>query len=307
MARGGEALQAFDYVAAQSVEQAVALLSKGGDGARVLAGGTDLLVQSREGRLRASLLVDIKPVPEVNELVYDPAEGLRLGAAVPCYRTYNDPAVSMAYPGLIDAVSLIGGIQIQGRASVGGNLGNASPAADSIPALIVHGAACEIAGPGGRRQVPVEKFCTGPGQTVLQRGEFLLSLLVPPPRPGFGAGYLRFTPRNEMDIAVAGAGASVVIDQDGRTVLSARVALSAVAPTPLFVPQAGEALVGRQVSDQASWEAAIDEAARIARAATRPISDMRGSAAQRKHLAAVLTRRALQRAVERARKSLGEA
>ncbi|UCC63394.1 MAG: xanthine dehydrogenase family protein subunit M [Anaerolineae bacterium] len=294
-------MQAFDYVAAHSIEQATALLSQDGDQARVLVGGTDLLVQLREGRLRVRRLVDIKPIPELNQLIYAPLEGLRLGAAVPCYRIYGDPTIANAYPGLIDAVSLIGGVQIQGRASVGGNLSNASPAADTIPALIVHKAVCDIAGPSGRRQVPVEDFCTAPGQTVLRRGEFLISLLIPPPEPGFGAHYLRFIPRNEMDIAVAGAGASVVLDDSGATILSARVALAAVAPTPLFVPEVGETLAGRQVSD-----AAIEEAARIAQAAARPISDMRGTAAQRQHLSAVLTRRALHRAVERARATLGE-
>ena len=292
-------MQAFDYFAAHSVQEAVALLSGDAGQARALAGGTDLLVQLREGRLRTRRLVDIKPIPEVNELLYDPEEGLRLGAAVPCVRIYGDPAVAEAYPGLVDAVALIGGVQIQGRASVGGNLGNASPAADTIPALIVHAAACVIAGPSGRREVPVEDFCTGPGQTVLEKGEFLVLLRLPPPQPGFGAGYLRFIPRNEMDIAVAGAGASVVLGKGGTTFHSARVALAAVAPRPLFVPEAGDALAGRPVS-----EAAIDEAARIARATARPISDMRGTAAQRKHLAEVLTRRALHRAVERARQGL---
>jgi len=297
-------LQAFDYVAANSIQEAVGLLSQDGDRARVLAGGTDLLVQLREGRLKAGLLVDIKSIPELNELAFDAMAGLRLGAAVPCFRIYTDTTVAEAYPGLIDAVSLIGGIQIQGRASVGGNLSNASPAADTIPALIVHQAVCEIAGPDGRRQVPVEEFCIAPGQTVLQKGEFLISLSVPPPQSGFGAHYLRFIPRNEMDIAVAGAGASVLLDESDMTIRSARVALAAVAPTPLLVAEAGEALIGCQVSDGAASEAAIEEAAQIAKAMARPISDMRGTAAQRKHLSAVLTRRALRKAIERARKTL---
>lgn len=297
-------MQAFDYVAANSIKEAVGLLSQDGDRARVLAGGTDLLVQLREGRLRAGLLVDIKSIPELNELTFDTMAGLRLGAAVPCFRIYSDTTVAKAYPGLIDAVSLIGGIQIQGRASVGGNLSNASPAADTIPALIVHQAVCEIAGPDGRRQVPVEAFCIAPGQTVLRKGEFLVSLHIPPPQPGFGAHYLRFIPRNEMDIAVAGAGASVLLDESDMTIRSARVALAAVAPTPLFVAEAGEALIGCQSSDEAACETAIEEAALIAQAEARPIGDMRGTAAQRKHLSAVLTRRALRKAIERARKTL---
>lgn len=293
-------MQAFDYVAAQNVDEVVSLLSQDGKQSRILAGGTDLLVQMREGRLKAERLIDIKAIPEAGELIYSPVRGLQLGAAVSCFRIAGNPAVANAYPGLIDAIALIGGVQVQGRATVGGNLGNASPAADSIPALIVHEAICEIAGPDGRRQVPVEAFCTGPGQTVLRKGEFLVKLLVPPPKPGLGAHYLRFIPRNEMDIAVAGVGAAVQLDERGDVIQSARIALGAVAPTPLFVPAAGEALAGRKVSDEA-----IEGAAQIARAAVRPIGDMRGSEAQRKHLAAVLTRRALRKAVERAIANLG--
>lgn len=289
-------MQDFDYMAPHSIAEVISLLSRNGDQARILSGGTDLLVQLREGRRRATLLVDIKRVPEVNELSYDPVTGLRLGAAVTCYRIGRNPAIVHAYPGLMDAISLIGGIQIQGRASVGGNLCNASPAADSIPALIVHRAVCILAGPHGYREVPVEGFCIAPGQTVLQRGEFLVWLQVPPPQPGFGAAYLRFTPRNEMDIAVVGAGASVILDESRTSFVSARIALGAVAPTPLFVPEAGAWLAGRKISSEA-----IEEAARIAQAAARPITDMRGTAAQRRHLSAVLTRRALERAIQRAR------
>jgi carbon-monoxide dehydrogenase medium subunit len=293
-------VQAFDYVLAQSLEHAIALLSQDGDSARVLGGGTDLLVQLREGRRQARLLVDVKGIPELNDLGYDPASGLRMGAAVPCHILCRYPALAEAYPGLIAAISLIGGTQIQGRASVGGNLCNASPAADAIPALIVHRAVCAIWGPGGPREVPAEEFCVAPNRTVLQPGELLVAVHVPPPGPGFGAHYLRFIPRNEMDIAVVGAGAAVVLDARGESFVAARIALAAVAPVPLFVPAAGESLVGRQVSDQA-----IREAARIAQAATRPIDDMRGTIAQRRHLAEVLTRRALWKAVERARAAGG--
>ncbi len=297
-------MQAFDYVRAQSTEQAVALLAEAGDSARVLAGGTDLLAQMKEGRRKVALVVDVKFIPELNELCYDPAEGLWLGAAVPCYRIYGNPAVAHAYPGLIDAASLIGGVQVQGRASLGGNLCNASPAADSIPALIVHSAIARIAGPGGRREVPVAAFCTGPGRTVLEPGELLVALHLPPPPPGFGAAYLRFIPRNEMDIAVTGAGAAVQLDGRGETIVAARVALGAVAPTPLYVKEAGDALIGRPVAEA---ESAIASAAEIAQAAAQPIGDMRGTVAQRKHLAAVLTRRALRRALERAQTTLGGA
>ncbi len=286
-------MQDFAYYKATNEADVISWLS--GNSARILSGGTDLVVQLREGRRTADRVVDIKDLPAANELVFDPIDGLRLGAAVPCYRICGEAAVTHIYPGLIDAIALIGGTQIQGRASVGGNLCNASPAADSIPALIVHRAVCIIAGPPGRREVPAEDFCIAPGQTVLQRGEFLVSVRVPPPADRFGAAYLRFIPRNEMDIAVAGAGASVVLDEARTTIVAARIALSAVAPTPLFARAASEYLAGRAVSVET-----LAEAARLAQAAARPITDMRGTAAQRKHLVAVLTRRALAKAIERA-------
>lgn len=289
-------MQAFNYVRAQDLSEVISCLAGDRAQACILSGGTDLLAQLREGRRAAALVVDIKHVPEANTLEYDPAQGILLGAAVSCRRVCGHSEIARAYPGLIDAIALIGGTAIQGRASVGGNLCNASPAADSIPALIVHRAACVIAGPTGRRETPVEAFCTGPGQTVLQRGELLLALRVPPPPARFGAAYLRFIPRNEMDIAVVGAGASVTLDESRTRFLSARIALGAVAPTPLLVVEAGDYLAGKTVTAEA-----VVEAARIAQAAARPISDMRGTAAQRRHLAQVLTRRALEKAIERAK------
>jgi carbon-monoxide dehydrogenase medium subunit len=291
-------LKAIDYAAPKSVSEAVALLAEKGDRARVLAGGTDIIVQVREGRRDLDLLVDAKHIPELNELAYDPHQGLRIGAAVPCYRIYEHAEIARAYPGLIDAVALIGGIQIQSRASVGGNLCNASPAADTIPALIAHETVCLIAGPGGTREVPVEKFCTAPGRNVLTRGEFLVSLRMPPPRPSSGAAYLRFIPRNEMDIAVVGAGVAVTLDKAKSRCTGARIALAAVAPTPLLVPEAGAALVDGVLSDNL-----IARAAQLAQAAARPISDMRGDADYRRHLVGVLTRRALQAALARAKES----
>jgi carbon-monoxide dehydrogenase medium subunit len=289
-------LQDFDYVSPTTVNEVVALLSSGNGQAQILCGGTDLLAQLREGRRRASLLVDIKRVPDANALAFDPVAGLRLGAAVSCDRFCDDPDVKANYPGLVDAVSLIGGVQIQGRASIGGNLCNASPAADAIPALIVHEAVAVTAGPQGGREIPVQSFCSGPGQNVLQPGEFLVYLRVPPPRPHFGAHYLRLIPRNEMDIAVAGAGASVLLDEAGRRLISGRVALAAVAPTPLYIAETGEFLAGKEITPEV-----IAGAARIAQEAVKPIDDMRGTAEQRRHLAGVLTCRALEKAILRAR------
>jgi CO/xanthine dehydrogenase FAD-binding subunit len=289
-------MRTIQYAAPESIRDAVALLSEFGARARILAGGTDLIVQLREHVREIDVVVDGKQIPDLMALAFDPARGLTLGAAVPCYRIYHDPTVVRLYPGLIDAVSLIGGTAIQGRASVGGNLCNSGPAADSIPPLIVLSATARIAGPDGERTVPVEEFCTGPGCNVMQNNEFLVSLHLPPPQPHSGARYLRFIPRNEMDIAEVGAGASVVLNETGDRFVSARIALGAVAPTPLFVPEAGASLAGKPVTAEA-----IAEAAASAQAAARPISDMRGTAEHRRHLAGVLTRRALQGAIDRAR------
>ncbi len=289
-------MQDFSYVAAQTVPEAVALLDEKGEKARILAGGTDLIVQVREARRDVDLMIDVKSIPEVNVLDYDDNAGLTLGAAVECYKIYAVDAICDAYPGLIDATKIIGGTAIQGRAGVGGNLCNASPAADCIPPLIVLNATCVIAGPNGERELPVEDFCTAPGQTALEKGEMLVSLKIPAPASNSSSFYLRFIPRNEMDIAVVGAGASVTLDDAKQTIVSARIALAAVAPTPLFAEEASALLAGREVSD-----AAIDDAAQAAQAIARPISDMRGTAEQRTHLVGVLTRRALNGAIQRVR------
>ena len=288
----------FEYVSARTVAEATSSLGEKGQVARVLAGGTDLLVQLRANRRRVDRLVDIKDILEANLLSYDPEQGLQLGSAVPCYRIYEDATVSQAYPGLIDAAAMIGGIQIQGRATLGGNLCNAAPSADAIPPLIVLGAICRVAGPNGTREVPVEDFCTAPGQNVLEDGEFLVSLRIPPPKPRSGAQYQRFIPRNEMDIAVAGVGSSVVLGDGGKSFASARVALASVAPTPVLAKEAGAVLVGREVTEEA-----IGDAAEAAMAAARPISDMRGTIEQRRHLVGVLTRRTLRGAIERAKEA----
>jgi carbon-monoxide dehydrogenase medium subunit len=241
-------------------------------------------------------MVDVKNVPETMELKLAADGSLRVGAAVPCAVIYANAAIAKAFPALIDSASLIGGIQIQSRASLGGNLCNSSPAADSIPTMIVLGATCEIAGPNGKRTVPIEDFCTAPGQNVLKPGELLVALTFPAAAKNSGAAFERFIPRNEMDIAVVNAAASVTLSADGSKFESARIAVGAVAPTPLFVKAAGDALAGQPVS-----AAAIDKAAAAASAAAKPITDMRGSAAQRTHLAGVLTRRVINTAVARAK------
>lgn len=290
-------MQEFTYTAPRTLAEAQADLARGNGDARVLAGGTDLLVQLREGRRQARLVVDIKAVPEVNALEYRPETGLVIGAAVPCYRIVDFLEREGLYPGLAAAAGLIGGTQIQGRATLGGNLCNASPAADSIPALIVHRAVCRVYGPRGYREVAAEDFCLAPGQNALEHGEFLVAIQVPAVGAGFGAHYLRFTPRNEMDIAVTGAAAALQLSPDRGVILSARVSLGAVAPTPLLVAEAGDFLGGKPPTGEV-----LRAAAEIARQAARPIDDMRGTAAQRRHLAGVLTRRALEKAADLAAK-----
>lgn len=282
----------FDYAAPRTVAETVGLLAGGGS-AWLLAGGTDLIVQLRTGRKLADVVVDIKKIPELNVLTVD-ANGLTLGAAVPCYRIYQDAAVRKSYPALVEVASLIGGTQIQGRASIGGNLCNAAPSADSIPLLIAMGARANIAGPNGTRQVAVEDFCVSPGKNCMTAGELLVSISIPAPKSGGGAHYLRFIPRNEMDIAVAGAGAWV--EMTNGTIQSARVALASVAPTPLFVREVSDFLAGR-----AATEDNLRQAGELARQAAKPISDMRGPAEYRRHLCSVLTRRALESAIRHAK------
>jgi carbon-monoxide dehydrogenase medium subunit len=289
-------LEPFDFVSPSSIDEAVKTLASSGDDARILAGGTDMLVQMRAGRRTAPLVVDIKGIPELNAVTYDASKGLTLGAAVPCYEIYQDEKLAAAYPGLMDCATLIGGIQIQGRASIGGNICNAAPSGDSIPAVIVLGGICNVAGPSGTREIPTEDFCTAPGQNVLQNGELLVSISFPAPQPNSGANYQRFIPRNEMDIAVAGVGSSVQLDASGQNFVSARVSLASVAPTPVFAKEAGDSLAGKAVSEDA-----IQQASELAMAAAKPISDMRGTIRQRTHLIGVLTRRSLNNAVERAR------
>lgn len=293
--KGGNLLKWIDYENAKTVDEAVKILSQSGGKARPMAGGTDLIVQLRvkDPRVDADVVVNVKDIPELNELSYSATKGLTIGAAVPCHKIYNDSNVITHYPALIDSASLIGGTQIQGRASLGGNLCNAAPSGDSIPNLVAHNGVATLAGPNGTREVAVEDVCTGPRQTCIGKDEILVSINLPNPGEGFGANYIRFIPRNEMDIAVVGAGVSVNIS--GGKFTAAKVSLASVAPTPISVPNAISALVGESVGD-----GPIQNAANAAKEAAKPISDMRGTAEYRKHLCEVLTRRALNTAVERA-------
>ncbi len=286
-------MQALRYARASSVDEAVKMLSDGGPTARVLAGGTDIIVMARERRRTVELFVDVKHIEELMQLTYD-ARGLTVGAATPLHIIYNDANVLQHFPALAEAAHVIGGTAIQGRASLGGNLANSGPAGDSIPAQMAIGGVATVAGPSGRREVPITEFCTGPGQNVLQPGELIVSMHYPQPPAHSGQAWERFIPRNEMDIAVCNSASYIVLDGD--VVTEARFALGAVAAKVLMVPDATAAVVGKRLTDET-----IAAAGEAAKATATPIDDMRGSIKQRKHLAKVLTERTLRRAAERAR------
>lgn len=286
----------MQYEAPQTLEAASTLLAGAGGVARVLAGGTDLLVQMRGDFVSPDLVVDIKNIPEMRSIAVE-NNRYRVGAAVTGMEIMEHEGFNATWPGVVDGVSLIGSIQIRGRATMGGNLCNASPAADSVPALIAAGAVASIAGPDGRRDVPVEDIGVGPGKTSLKKGEIVASFLFPERTPRSGGGYLRFIPRTEMDIAVVGAGVDLTLGEDGRCE-RAKVALGAVAERVLVVEDAAAALVGTTVD-----EAALEALAAAASAACRPIDDKRGTIEFRTEVAGVLAKRAALIAVERARQS----
>ncbi len=280
------------YEAPKTVEAALALLSGANGQASVLAGGTDLLIEMRAGHVEPELLVDIKGIPEMTSIVAEDG-GFRFGAAVTCMELAEHEAFAKAWPGVIDGIKLIGSVQIKGRATVGGNLCNASPAADSVPALIAAGASVSIAGLNGRREARVEDIATGPGETSLAKGEIVTSFLLPWRPPHSGNAYLRFTPRTEMDIAVVGAGVNLTLDASG-VCSEARVSLGAVAERSLLVPEAAAALIGTRVD-----AAALKRLAAAASAACRPIDDKRGTREFRIKIAGVMARRAAEIALAR--------
>ena len=242
-------------------------------------------------------IVDIKNIAQTREIILED-NVVSIGAAVPAIQITEHPQMNEMFPGLVEATEQIGSSQIQSRASIGGNLCNASPSADAIPALVVLGATCLIEGPNGRRELAVEDFCTGPGKNALDSGEILVALKFPPKVASSGAHYLRFIPRNEMDIAVAGVGAWVSLDEKSHRVKQARIALSAVGPTPIFAKEASDILSGLEPNEE-SFELAAQQAQKAA----SPIDDMRGTVRQRVHLVGVLTKRALRKAVNRAKES----
>ncbi len=284
------------YESPQTVEAAVALLAQESGLARILAGGTDLLVQLRSGMVEPDLVVDIKRIPEMKRIAAE-SGGFRIGAAVPSAEMREHPGVKKLWPGVVEASALIGSTQVQGRATMVGNLCNASPAADSVPALIAAGAKVMIAGPKGSREIPAEEVATAPGKTSLAKGEFVTSIFLPARAPHSGDAYLRFIPRTEMDIAVVGVGVNLTLDGGG-TCTAARVSLGAVAARAVVADEAAKALIGSKVD-----AVALAKLSEAASAACRPIDDKRGTKEFRIKVAGVLARRTAEIALERARKN----
>lgn len=285
------------YEAPGTVDAAIGLLSETA-GAKVLAGGTDLLVQLREEMIDPDLIVDIKRIEETRNIEIT-SDSVRIGAAMTGAELSENNELAAMWPGVVEAVELIGSWQVQGRATIGGNLCNASPAADSVPAIIASGAKIVIAGPNGVREIPAEHFPKGPGKTALEANEFVVSIVLPIPSRRSGDAYLRFIPRTEMDIAVVGAGVSLSLNDDG-TCASARVALGAVAPKALLVNEASNVLVGSRLD-----EVTLERLDKVAREACNPIDDKRGTIEYRTKVAGVLVRRTASIAWERAQKYNG--
>ena len=282
-----------DYKVAGSIEEAVGLLADAKISTRILAGGTDLIIQSK-AQATPIAVVDVKKISSMVSATLDDS-GLTLGPSMSCVDFTSREDIKSVFPGLSEAAYLIGSTQVQGRCSVGGNLCNSSPAADTVPALIANGAECVVMGPGGERTVPVEAFVTGVGKNCMAKDELLTAIKIARPSAGTSDAYLRFIPRTEMDIAVAGAGVSITLDDSG-TCTAARVAIGAVAVTALLVPAAADALIGSKLDD-----AALQAAADAASEAANPISDRRGTVEYRKHVVGVLVKRAAKIASERAK------
>ena len=278
----------------KTAEAASALLAGTQGLAKVLSGGTDLMVHMRNGNMKPELVLDVKGIAEMNTIAVEDG-GYRFGAAVSCMQLLENTAFAKTWPGVIDGANLVGSIQVRGRATVAGNLCNASPAADTVPAMIAAGAIARVVGPKGRREVPVEDIPVSPGKTTLEKGELIVSFFLPKRAPRSGDAYLRFTPRTEMDIAVVGVGLSLTLDAND-VCIAARVSLGAVAERALLVPEAAAALIGTKVD-----EAALAKLAAAASAAARPIDDKRGTKVFRTKLAGVLARRAAEKALSRAK------
>ncbi|MCB1389618.1 MAG: xanthine dehydrogenase family protein subunit M [Rhodobacteraceae bacterium] len=283
------------YHAPATFEEAVSIAAGAPGVTRFLAGGTDVLVQLRSGLVTPDDLIDLKKIPGTRDIVRTPEGGWRIGIAVSGAELGAHDALVADWPGVVEGMELVGSTQVQGRATLAGNLCNGSPAADSVPGLVAAGASVSVQGPAGTREIAVEQVPAGPGKTVLKPGEVITAITLPPRGKHGGDAYLRFIPRTEMDIAVVGCAVSLV--RDGDMVVSARVSLGAVAPTVLLVDACAKAIVGTTLD-----EAALAALAGAAEAAAKPISDKRGTREFRIEVAGVLARRAAVIAYERAAK-----
>ena len=280
------------YLAARTIDEAVNAHAKANGSARFLAGGTDLLVQIKTGIRKPKLIIDVKKIVELNSIEEILENEFIVGASVSGANLNRNQKFSKLWPGVLEAFRLIGSEQIQGRASLGGNLCNGSPAGDSVPALIAAGCIALIAGPSGKREVPIEDFHTGPGKTVLENGEMLVSLKFPKRKPNSSDAYLRMTPRTEMDIAVVGCGVNVTLENN--VCVSARVSLGAVAPTPLLIREASDIMVGTDLNSEI-----LDKVSKLCMDSCNPIDDKRGTVEYRTKVAGVLFKRTALIAIDR--------
>ena len=280
------------YLAAKTIDEAVQAHNQANGSARFLAGGTDLLVQIKSGIKKPNLVIDVKKIVELNNIEEISENEFIVGASVSGANLNRNKKFASLWPGVIEAFRLIGSEQIQGRASLGGNLCNGSPAGDSVPALIAAGCTAIIAGPDGKKELPIEEFHTGPGKTVLKNGEILVSLKFPKRESNSSDAYLRMTPRTEMDIAVVGCGVNLTLDNDICT--SVRVSLGAVAPTPLLIKEASDIMVGTNLNSQV-----LEKVAKICMESCNPINDKRGTIEYRTKVAGVLFKRATLIAIDR--------
>ncbi len=297
-------MRRFDYFAPKSLQEALALFQERGEGGRALAGGTDLVVQMKEGGAKfpfPSYVVSLRRIPELKGIEFDESDGLRIGAGATMAEVAESPIVRERYRAVAEGAGLVGSVQTMNMATVGGNLCNAAPSAEIAPPLLASEAEVTIAGPSGERTLPLGEFFAGPGQTALGAGELLVEVRVPAPPPGTGGVYVRHTPRKQMDIAVVGVGVVVTLDGKGDVIQRARIALGAVAPTPIRAREAEALLEGKPASDEL-----FARAAEAAGAEARPITDVRGSVEFRRHLVRVMTERCLGEAAARAREGLAQ-
>ena len=280
------------YLSAKTIDEAVHAHNQANGSARFLAGGTDLLVQIKSGIKKPDLVIDVKKIVELNSIDEVSENEFVIGASVSGANLNRNKKFASLWPGVLEAFRLIGSEQIQGRASLGGNLCNGSPAGDSVPALIAAGCLAVIAGPDGRKELPIEEFHTGPGRTILKNGEMLVSLKFPKREKNSADAYLRMTPRTEMDIAVVGCGVNITLENDICT--SARVSLGAVAPTPLLIKEASEIMIGTNLNDEV-----LEKVSKLCMDYCNPINDKRGTIEYRTKVAGVLFKRTTLIAIDR--------